>query len=437
MAVFRAFSAVRPAKEYARDVAALPYDVMDSEEAREMVKGKPLSFLHIDRAEVDLPEDTGIYEDIVYETAAATLRKWKSEGIFIKEIEPCFYIYALKMNGRTQTGLVGCASIDDYLDDVIKKHEFTRAEKEEDRVRHVDACDANTGPIFLTCRSKREITEKIESWKNDHAPEYDFTAEDGISHTVWVINDSAVCEELTAMFGEIPALYIADGHHRCASAVRVGKKRREAAGSWTGEEEFNYFLAVVFPDDELYIMDYNRVVRELNGKTKEEFLGEISEKCTVTEADEAVRPDKKGVFGLYLDHRWYRLEMKPEITAGRKERAARETAAGSGTVPGSENAAGRDCVAALDVSVLQEEILTPILGIGDPRTDERISFVGGIRGLEELERRVDGGEACAFSMYPTPMAELMAIADAGAVMPPKSTWFEPKLRSGLFIHELS
>ena len=413
MAVFRAFSAVRPAKEVARDVAALPYDVMSSEEAREMVKGNPLSFLHIDRAETDLPEGTGIYENIVYETAAATLRKWIRDGILIREDHPCFYIYALKMNGRTQTGLVGCASIDDYLENVIKKHEFTRAEKEEDRVRHVDACNANTGPIFLTYRDGQAISSKVEAWKEAHAPEYDFVAEDGIGHTVWVIDDPAECKALQELFAGIPALYIADGHHRCASAVRVGQKRRAAAGSRTGEEEFNYFLAAAFPAKELSVMDYNRVVKDLNGKTAEAFLKKISEKVTVTGSKEPVRPDRKGVFGLYLDHRWYRLEVKPAVTAC------------------------REGVSALDVAVLQDVILEPVLGIGDPRTDERISFVGGIRGLEELERRVDGGEACAFSMYPTSIEELMAIADAGAVMPPKSTWFEPKLRSGLFIHELS
>ena len=413
MAVFRAFSAVRPAAKYAGDVAALPYDVMNSEEAREMVAGKPLSFLHVDRAEVDLPENTGLYEEIVYQTAASNLRKLQEDGILIRDDNPCFYIYSLTMNGRTQTGLVGCASIDDYSRNVIKKHEFTRAEKEEDRVRHVDACDANTGPIFLTYRAQKAVSERISRWQTGHAPEYDFVSEDGIGHRVWVVDDSSECGRLTELFAKIPALYIADGHHRCASAVRVGKMRREAAGSFSGEEEFNYFLAAAFPDDELYIMDYNRVVKDLAGKSKEAFLAEIAEKAEVQEADSPVRPDRKGVFGLYLDHRWYRLTVRPELMSG------------------------REGVSALDVSVLQEEILGPILGIGDPRTDERISFVGGIRGLKELVRLVDEDGGCAFSMYPTSMKELMAIADAGDVMPPKSTWFEPKLRSGLFIHKLS
>ena len=413
MAVFRAFSAVRPAREYAGDVAALPYDVMNSEEAREMVKDKPLSFLHIDRAEVDLPPGTDIYDEIVYKKAAQNLKDLRKKGILLKENKPCFYIYSLTMNGRTQTGLVGCASIDDYMNDVIKKHEFTRADKEEDRVRHVDKCDANTGPIFLTYRADEAVGKMIADWKDSHEPEYDFTAEDGIRHTAWVVDDDSICAAFTERFADIPALYIADGHHRCASAVRVGRKRREAAGSYTGEEEFNYFLAAAFPDEELYIMDYNRVVRDLNGLTKEAFLNAVGEKAEVTEEDAPVRPERKGVIGLYLDHRWYRLNVRPECMAGREDTAA------------------------LDVTVLQEEILTPVLGIGDPRTDTRISFVGGIRGLAELERRVDGGEACAFSMYPTSMAELMSIADAGKVMPPKSTWFEPKLRSGLFIHDLS
>ena len=413
MAVWRPFAAVRPAAQYAADVAALPYDVMNSAEARVMAAGKPYSFLHVDRAEIDLPEGTDLYAPCVYEKAAENLRGLIENGILIREEKPCFYLYELTMNGRTQTGIVGCASIDDYSNNVIKKHEFTRADKEEDRVRHVDACDANTGPIFLAYRKEEGVQSLIRRWRSGHEPVYDFTAEDGIGHRVFVIDDDDVIEAIRGAFDAIPALYIADGHHRCASAVRVGKKRRDEAGSWNGEEEFNYFLAVAFPDEELYIMDYNRVVHDLCGMTKEEFLGKLSEKMSISEENDPVHPSKKGECGLYLDKKWYRLTVKPEIL---------------------ENKCG---VAALDVSVLQDEVLSPILKIGDPRTDSRIQFVGGIRGLIELVRLVDGGMAAAFSMYPTAMAELMSIADEGKVMPPKSTWFEPKLRSGLFIHELS
>ena len=413
MAVFRAFKALRPSPRYADAVAALPYDVMSSAEARVMVQGKPYSFLHVDRAETDLPETVGIYDDAVYAKAAENLRTLEENRILIPDEKPCFYIYALTMNGRTQTGLVGCASIDDYRKNIIKKHELTRADKEEDRVRHVDACGANTGPIFLTYHARKDISDEIEAWKASHRPVYDFIAEDGIGHTVWVVDDSELIAGITAQFADVPALYIADGHHRCASAVRVGMMRREAFPDWTGEEEFNYFLAVAFPDRELYIMDYNRVVADLNGLDTEAFLNALAAKVSLTESENAVRPDKKGVFGLYTDGKWYRLEIRPELVEGRTG------------------------VGALDVSVLQEEILAPVLGILDPRTDSRIQFVGGIRGLAELERLVDGGAAAAFSMYPTSMAELMSIADAGAVMPPKSTWFEPKLRSGLFIHKLS
>ncbi len=413
MAVFRAFKALRPSPRYADAVAALPYDVMSSAEARVMVQGKPYSFLHVDRAETDLPETVGIYDDAVYAKAAENLRLLEENRILIPDEKPCFYIYSLTMNGRMQTGLVGCASIDDYRKDIIKKHELTRADKEEDRVRHVDACGANTGPIFLTYHAREDISDEIAAWKASHRPVYDFIAEDGIGHTVWVVDDSELIAGITAQFADVPALYIADGHHRCASAVRVGMMRREAFPDWTGEEEFNYFLAVAFPDRELYIMDYNRVVADLNGLGTEAFLNALAAKVSLTESENAVRPDKKGVFGLYTDGKWYRLEIRPELVEGRTG------------------------VGALDVSVLQEEILAPVLGILDPRTDSRIQFVGGIRGLAELERLVDGGAAAAFSMYPTSMAELMSIADAGAVMPPKSTWFEPKLRSGLFIHKLS
>ena len=412
MAVFKPFRAYRPAPEMAEKVAALPYDVMNSAEAREMAAGKPYSFLHVDRAEIDLPPGTDIYSAEVYAKAAENLSRMIRDGVYIHDEEPRFYIYRLTMDGREQTGLVGCASVDDYLEDHIKKHELTRADKEEDRVRHVDVCNANTGPIFLTYRGEDSIRAAIESWKAAHAPEYDFTAEDGVRHTVWVIDDADVTGRLAAAFGEIRDFYIADGHHRTASAARVGVRRRGQYPGYTGEEDFNYFLAVLFPDSELAILDYNRVVADLNGASEAAFLDAVRKDFDVEEADGRVKPDRRNTFGMYLGGRWYRLKAKP------------------GTF--DEN----DPVGRLDVSILQNNLLSPILGIGDPRTDGRISFVGGIRGLGELEKLVDGGQAVAFSMFPTTVEDLMDIADSGRTMPPKSTWFEPKLRSGIFIHTL-
>jgi len=424
MAVFRAFKAVRPTAEHAADVAALPYDVMSSSEARVMVEGKPLSFLHIDRAEIDLPESVDIYSKEVYDKAASNYEKLKADGVFVKEEAPCYYIYRLIFKGRAQTGVVGCASIDDYAENVIKKHELTRADKEEDRIRHVDALDANTGPIFLTCRDDAgTLSAFTAAFIEAHEPIFDFTAEDGVRHSVWRVDGEGDKAFVEKQMDATPALYIADGHHRCASAYRVGQKRREQNPGYTGQEEFNYFLAVVFPENELAIMDYNRVVKDLNGLTEEEFLKAASEKFEVSvlmendtrneEALAAARPAEKGVFSMYMGGKWYCLKSRP------------------GTYPEG------DPVKSLDVSVLQENLLGPVLGIDDPRTNARISFVGGIRGLGELVRRVEEGEAVAFAVKPVAIAELMAIADAGAVMPPKSTWFEPKLRSGLFVHELS
>ena len=414
MAIFKAFRAVRPKDEYAKDVAALPYDVMNSEEAREMVKDKPYSFLHVDKAEVDLPEDTDIYSEEVYLKAKANMEKLVTDGICKQDEKPCFYIYKQIMNGQSQTGLVGCASIDDYMNNIIKKHEFTRADKEADRIRHVDYCDANTGPIFLTYRENEEISAIIESWKENHQPVYDFITDDGISNTVWVVDCDEANEKLSKAFEGIDYLYIADGHHRCASAVRVGEMRRKQYPDFNGNEEFNFFLAVAFPKNELRIMDYNRVMKDLGGKNEEEFIEAMSEKFTVEafDGEGAYRPEARHTFGMYLGKKWYKVTAK------------------DGTF--DEN----DPVDSLDVSILQNNCITPIFDITDPRTDKRIDFVGGIRGLGELERRCENDMVIAFSMYPTSLSELMAIADAGKVMPPKSTWFEPKLLSGLFIHRL-
>lgn len=414
MSVIRPFKGYRPRTELCEKVAALPYDVMTSEEAREMVKGNPYSFLHVDRAEIDLPENIDHYSDEVYEKAKENLNSMIENGIYIQDEKPVLYIYKLTMNGKSQTGIVACTSIDEYIENKIKKHELTRADKEEDRIRHVDTCNANTGPIFLTYRSKDSIDSIINEWVRKE-PVYDFIADDGIGHTVWVIDDEAVINDIVNEFKSVSDLYIADGHHRNASAVKVGLKRRAEKPDYTGDEEFNYYLSVIFPDNQLYIMDYNRVVKDLNGYSSEEFISEISKKFNVSEyrGDGCCKPEKKHNFGMYLDGKWYILEAKDCII--------------------NEN----DSVACLDVSILQNELLSPVLGIGDPRTDKRIDFVGGIRGLEELEKRVDSGEMkIAFSMYPTTMEQLMNIADDNKIMPPKSTWFEPKLRSGIFVHSL-
>ena len=413
MAVFRPFKALRPTTEYASRVAALPYDVMNSDEAREMVKGNPYSFLHIDKAEIDLPHDTYLYSDEVYSKACENLKGYEKDGILAQDSTPCFYVYRQIMNGREQTGLVGCASVDDYINNHIKKHELTRADKEADRIRHVDTCDANTGPIFLCYKGKEEIINIIENAKNN-TPVYDFITDDGISNTVWVIDDADTNTKLSALLENAGDFYIADGHHRCASAVNVAKMRREQNPDYNGTEEFNFFLAVLFPAESLEIMDYNRVVKDLNGKTKEDFIEEIGGKFNVEKApcDGAYHPEERHTFGMYLDKEWYKLSAKE----------------------GTFNDA--DPVDCLDVSILQKNLLTPTLNIGDPRTDKRIDFIGGIRGLGELEKLVNGGMAVAFSMYPTSLEELMDIADANMIMPPKSTWFEPKLLSGLFIHKL-
>ncbi len=413
MATIKPFKAVRPFPEKAQDVAALPYDVYNREEAAIAARGKLDSFLRVDRPETTLDERIKINDPFVYETARKNLEKLFHRNALTQDTKDCLYIYELIMDGRSQVGLVVCTAIDEYLDNTIKKHELTRADKEEDRIKHVDACNANTGPIFLTYRAQDAINEMVDSWRKANEPVYDFVAEDGITHRAWIVDDEAVINGLIEKFGHVDSLYIADGHHRSASAVKVGLMRREANPEYTGEEEFNYFLSVLFPDEQLYIMDYNRVVKDLNGLSVEEFLNALSEKFDVTPKDaEPVTPTQKGSFGLFVDKKWYLLTVKEGVYDP------------------------ADPVNSLDVAILQNNILIPILGIGDIRTDKRIDFVGGIRGLNELERRVSEDMVLAFSMYPTAIEELMNIADADMVMPPKSTWFEPKLRSGLFIHNL-
>lgn len=413
MAIVRSFRAVRPAKDYAKQVISLPYDVMNREEAALMAEGNPYSFLHICRSEIDLPHEKDPYSEQVYTKARENIDGFLTDEILIRDEEPMLYIYKQIMDGRAQTGIVGCVSIDEYRNDTIKKHEFTRVEKELDRINHFDRCNTNTEPVFLTYRDDKRIRTLVEGWMNGHSPEYDFTTKDGVSHALWAITDPGAVALLSSLFGEIDSLYIADGHHRSASAVKVGEKRREANPGYTGEEEFNFFMAVIFPDDDLKVFDYNRVVKDLNGLSKDEFLQKISEKFTVEPVEKGpYRPEAKHIFGMYLDGRWHKLAAKPEIVCD------------------------EDVIRCLDVSILQENLLEPVLGIEDPRTDKRIDFVGGIRGLEELERRVAKDMTVAFALHPVSISDLIAVSDKGMVMPPKSTWFEPKLGSGLFMHEL-
>lgn len=412
MAIVKPFICIRPKGEAAADVAALPYDVYNRREACEVTAGNPLSFLNIDRAETQFSDDVDTYADCVYEKARELLDQRMAEGVLITDSDEAYYVYELVMDGRSQTGIVACCSIDDYQNGMIKKHENTREDKEIDRIRHVDTTDAHTGPIFLAYRGAKRLNQLVEEAKTGE-PLYQFTADDGIEHHVWKIGEKETVKEIEEQFAAIPATYIADGHHRAASAVKVGLKRRKENPDYTGREPFNYFLSVLFPDEQLMIMPYNRVVKDLKGMTTDEFLALTAEKFQVScLGTEAYAPGNKAEFGMFLEDQWYRLKAKPELLSD-------------------------DPVEGLDVSVLQNHLLAPVLGIGDPRTDKRIDFIGGIRGLGELERRVHEDMTVAFSMYPTSIQELLAVADAGRLMPPKSTWFEPKLRSGLFIHRLT
>jgi len=409
MADIRPFCAIRPTRELADKIASLPYDVYSRQEAYELTRNDEHSFLRIDRPETQFAPDYDMYSEEVYQCANDMLRAQIDAGEFIKEAAPAYYIYSQTMDGRTQTGIVAASSVQDYVDGIIKKHENTRADKEADRIRHVDTCNAQTGPIFLAYRKSEAISGVINRVRQSEA-EYSFTKE-GVLQEVWVISDEDDIKTISEAFSGMNAIYIADGHHRCASAVRVAlNRRRDIAVCENTEAE--HFLSVLFPDDELMIMDYNRVLKELNGLTPELFLNKVSEVYSVTESESSVKPSHKGECGLYLDGKWYRLEYDQNKLVG-------------------------DPVKDLDVAILQDYVLTPILGIEDPKTDKRIDFVGGIRGIGELERRCKSDCVAAFSMYPTDIHELFAVADAGLLMPPKSTWFEPKLLSGLFIHDIS
>jgi len=412
MPLIKAFTGLRPAPGRADDVVAPPYDVMNEQEARAMVQGRPWSFLHISRPEVDLPEGTDPYAPEVYAKGRENLERMIAEGVLQRDAQPSFYVYRLTMGDHVQVGLMGVASVEAYDADRIKKHEFTRPVKEDDRVRNIDSLNAQTGPVFLVYPATGEIDQALAK-VTEGAPDIDVTAADGVRHELWAVSDPQTVQNLTDAFNRLYALYVADGHHRSAAASRVAAQRRAANPEHSGEESYNYFLSVLFPHDQMQILDYNRVVKDLNGLSPEEFVARISEAFSVEASAEPVKPAQSGEFGMYMGGQWYRLRIKPE------------------RIPAD------DPVARLDVSLLQDNLIEPLLGISDPRTDNRIDFVGGIRGLSELEKRVDSGDwAVAFSLYPTTMEALMAVADAGEVMPPKSTWFEPKLADGLVSHML-
>lgn len=410
MVDIKPFRGVRPRPDMIKLVASPPYDVLNSDEARQMASENRHSFLHVVKAEIDLPEDVDVHSEEVYRLSAANFLKMRDEGVFTVDDTPCFYVYQLKMGDRVQKGLVVGASVDDYETGRIKKHELTRREKEDDRARHVEIIRAHAGPVLFTHKANDQVREIVQRVSFHSQPVYDFQADDGVSHTLWVISDGAVIEQLQEAFKNVDALYVADGHHRTASAYRVRDIMRAKNPHHTGDEEYNYFLAVLFADDELKIMGYNRVIRDLNGLSKEELLRRISDSFEV-ETTTTAQPSASRQFGMYLDGQWYRLTAKDTVYPA------------------------DDPVRSLDVAILQESLLSPLLGIEDPRTDTRIDFVGGIRGTEALERRCAEDMQIAFALAPVTVAQLMAIADKDAIMPPKSTWFEPKLRSGVVVHE--
>jgi uncharacterized protein (DUF1015 family) len=407
MSQIKPFRAFRPKADLAGQVASVPYDVINTKEARALAQGNPYSFLHVGRPEIDLPEGIDEHDDKVYAMGAANLKKFIAEGTLYHEDKPCLYVYQQKMGDHVQAGIVALCSAKEYENDLIKKHEYTRKDKEDDRTRHVTEQGANAEPVFLTYRAVPYIDHVVDTVRKG-TPDYDVVTPDGIGHTVWTIRDEVVIGELVAFFNGVPALYIADGHHRTAAAIRYAQARRAAASQPTEEEPFESFMAVVFPHNQLKIMDYNRVVKDLNGLSPEAFLAKVGEKFEIAPTSQP-QPEQAASFGMFFQGQWHRLTAK------------------TGSFPAS------DPVKSLDVSILQDNLLDPILGIKDPRTDTRIDFVGGIRGMKELEKRVNEGAAVAFAMFPTSLVQLMAVSDAGQIMPPKSTWFEPKLRSGLLV----
>ena len=414
MAVLKAFKGLRPPKAIAKKVASRPYDVLNSKEAREEAKGNEYSLLHIIKPEIDLPEGTDLYSQQVYNKAAGNFAKFRNNGWLVEEDKESLYIYAQTMNGKTQYGLVGCAAVEDYLTGVIKKHELTRPDKEEDRMKHVRVNNANMEPVFFSYPAVKEIDRIIDRVVGNNDPEYDFISEDGIGHQFWIIKDQDIIETLINLFAEIPYTYVADGHHRTAAAALVGNEKKNANQNHSGDEEYNFFLAVHFPDDQLSIIDYNRVVKDLHGLSKEDFINALKDDFVIEEKGEnEYRPIKLHNFSMYLDGKWYSLTAKQETFDD------------------------TDPIGVLDVTILSSHVLEKELGIKDLRRDKRIDFVGGIRGIGELKKRVDSGEmAVAFALYPVSMKQLIDIADSGNIMPPKTTWFEPKLRSGLVVHTL-
>lgn len=412
MALVLPFRAVRPNRQFVSDVAALPYDVMTREEGKKDVSGKPLSFLHVEKSEIDVPDQTKDHDHLIYDTAKRNFTRLQEKGILLQEESPCFYIYRQQMGAHAQTGIVGVFSAAEYVAGKIKKHELTRQDKEDDRINHVNIVDAQTGPVFLTYQSHPQL-DSLVGRITAGSSEYDFTAEDGVIHTAWIVKDSRQIEEITKEFSSIDALYIADGHHRAAAASAVAKMRRKSDNS-EGIQEYEKVLAVIFPHNQLKVMDYNRAVKDLNGLTPQQFKEKISSRFNITANFTERSPQKFHDFGMNLQGKWYKLTIKEGAYDDKNP------------------------VARLDAAILQEHLLSPVLGINDPRTDDRIKFIGGIRGMAELEKLVDkDGFAVAFSLYPTSIEQVMQVADAGAVMPPKSTWFEPKLRSGIFVHKLS
>ncbi|MDH5444847.1 MAG: DUF1015 family protein [Gammaproteobacteria bacterium] len=412
MTLIRPFAGLRPVPEQAEAVVAPPYDVLNTEEARVRAEGRPYSFLHISKPEIDLPAGTDPFSAEVYAKGAENLSNMQQQGILKQDSQPCYYLYRLIMDGHQQTGLVAVASVPDYDTNRIRKHEFTRPDKEDDRVRQVDALNAQTGPVFLTYRHNSQVDTLVEKVCQEK-PEYNLTADDGVQHTIWVVKDAAQINELTQVFDAMDCLYIADGHHRSAAGSRVAAMRKEANTQHTGDESYNYFLSVIFPDNQMKILDYNRVIKDLNGMDTQSFIQAVSESFNCQQVNAPVKPAGPGEFGMYLEGQWYRLTINDEL------------------IPKD------DPVKRLDVSLLQDNLVEPILGVSDPRRDKRIDFVGGIRGLSELEKRVNSGEmAVAFSLYATSLDALMSVADANEVMPPKSTWFEPKLADGLVSHVL-
>ncbi len=414
MAVIKPFKAIRPAKQYVDMVAELPYDVMNREEAKEMGEKNKYSFIHIDRAEIDLDDEVDEHDEAVYLKARENLDNFRNNDILVKEKQDCIYIYRETMNGRDQIGLVACVSVDDSINGVIKIHEYTKPDKELDRTKHIKYCNANTGTILLTYKNREKVDELVNFYVKNELPLYDFMSDDGVFHTVWRIDRQQDLDELVSEFDKIPYLYIADGHHRSASAVNVAKEKRLENPNYTGDEEFNYYIAMIAPENNLEVLDYNRVVKDLNGNTKEEFLNKIAQKFEIERVakNKQYKPEQKGTVGMFLDGDWYKIKFDDKSINDPDE------------------------VKSLDISILQDNILDDILGIKDPRRDKRIDFVGGIRGIDELEKRVNEDMEVAFAMYPTKLTELMAVADANKIMPAKSTWFEPKVRCGLFLHEL-